>query len=95
MPRSQKRCDIHWLIAKGHSRAAIRPRISQELRKAVLERDSYTCVTCRLSAGGFAEARGVLVMDHIVSHVSGGATTFENLQTMCSKCNRAKWLWND
>ena len=29
-------------------------------------------------------------MDHIVPHSKGGPSTFENLQILCSKCNRAK-----
>lgn len=94
IPRSQKRCDKHWLEAKGGSRAAVRPRISKALRIQVLLRDNLTCVTCGLSVQSVEQAGGVLVLDHIVSHVSGGATSLENLQTMCAKCNRAKWLWS-
>lgn len=94
IPKSQKRCDKHWLEAKGGSRAAIRPRISRELRRQVLLRDKLTCVSCGLSVETVEQARGVLVLDHIVSHVSGGPTSLENLQTMCAKCNRAKWLWS-
>ena len=94
IPKSLKRCDKHWLEAKNGSRAAVRPRISRELRIQVLLRDKLTCVACGLNVKSLDQARGVLVLDHIVSHVSGGPTSLENLQTMCAKCNRAKWLWN-
>ena len=86
-----KRCDIHILEAKAGSRAMKRPPISVAIRRAVLIRDDFTCQGCGLQVASFEDARGVMQMDHIVSHVSGGPTTVENLQTMCAKCNRKKW----
>lgn len=86
-----KRCDKHLLEAKAGSRAAKRPPIPRPMRLAVLIRDNYTCQNCGLQVADEIAARGVLQMDHIVSHVSGGPTVAENLQTMCAKCNRKKW----
>jgi 5-methylcytosine-specific restriction endonuclease McrA len=31
-------------------------------------------------------------IDHIISFASGGSSELENLQILCRKCNRKKWL---
>jgi hypothetical protein len=56
--------------------------IRQVLRTQVYERDAYRCVAC----GGYER----LTCDHITPESRGGATTFENLQTMCHSCNSRK-----
>ncbi len=55
------------------------------LRLRVLERDGFRCVLCGRSP---ATERGtVLHLDHIVPFATGGSTTFENLRTLCDRCN--------
>ena len=55
---------------------------SKELKWKVWERDNFTCVTCG--------ARRDLTLDHILPTSRGGATSYENLQTMCGHCNSKK-----
>ena len=63
-------------------RAADKEKISASLRKRVFERDAYRCQHC----GGWED----LCADHVIPESKGGATTEENLQTLCGPCNRAK-----
>lgn len=53
------------------------------MRKAVFERDNYTCTYCG-AVGGKLEA------DHITPFSMGGLDITENLTTACRKCNRQK-----
>ena len=58
----------------------------EKLRKDVLERDGNKCQSCG------ARGKGVkLQMDHITSRDHGGATTLQNLQTLCSVCNGIRY----
>lgn len=59
--------------------------IGPVLRHAILERDGYRCRHCGATA---QEAR--LHVDHILNEAMGGLTVAENLQTLCSTCNRGK-----
>lgn len=59
-----------------------RTHISDELRRAVYERDGGCCVQCGSSFN--------LQYDHILPVALGGATTLENLQLLCADCNRRK-----
>jgi 5-methylcytosine-specific restriction endonuclease McrA len=56
--------------------------IPTELRRIVFERDGGRCVEC---ASNFD-----LQYDHILPVARGGATTAENLQILCTDCNRRK-----
>jgi hypothetical protein len=56
-----------------------RPWIPDSVRRAVYERDGYTCVLC-----GSKES---LSLDHIMRYRHGGPDTFENLRTLCLPCN--------
>lgn len=56
--------------------------IPAELRWAVWERDNFTCVQCG--------TRQNLSIDHIIPESKGGPMTLDNLQTLCSPCNRRK-----
>jgi hypothetical protein len=56
--------------------------IPQGLRMRVFERDGFKCVQCG--------TQKELQADHIVAERNGGAAVIENLQTLCSRCNRTK-----
>lgn len=57
-------------------------KINGTIRTLVYERDSYQCVHCGV--------RKDLSLDHIHPESKGGATTVENLQTLCRSCNSKK-----
>jgi 5-methylcytosine-specific restriction endonuclease McrA len=59
-----------------------KPRIPSDLRLRVLRRDGFTCVGCGIDRD--------LAADHVIPESHGGATTFDNLQTLCRSCNSAK-----
>lgn len=77
--RSQK-------IKKTATKAKRRSRhISQSTRVDVLRRDNYRCVFC-----GVSSKKAELEIDHIVPFSHGGGNTINNLQTLCSDCNKGK-----
>ena len=59
-----------------------RPRLSRETVDAIYRRDGGKCVYC-----GSLEN---LQLDHIIPFSKGGATTLENMQLLCQKCNLEK-----
>src|SRR5210317_1769505 len=59
--------------------------IRPSLRSRVLSRDNNRCRWC-----GFANATRQLEADHIVPESKGGETTLDNLQCLCSACNKIK-----
>jgi len=59
--------------------------IRPSLRNRVLSRDNNRCRWC-----GFANATRQLEADHIVPESKGGETTLDNLQCLCSTCNKIK-----
>lgn len=62
--------------------------ISDKLRYQVLKRDNFKCCACGASPA--KDPSVVLHIDHIVPWSKGGETIFDNLQTLCSKCNLGK-----
>jgi hypothetical protein len=71
------------------SRASRGPREpSLRLRFLVMRRDNFRCCQCGVSPAVTPGVR--LDIDHVVPWSAGGATTMENLQTLCSKCNLGK-----
>ena len=55
------------------------------MRLKVLEAAGRRCAIC-----GATHKDRLLDVDHIIPRSKGGPSTFENLQVLCSKCNRAK-----
>ncbi len=66
-------------------RSRERNRMTDALRYEILRRDGHRCKACGSSADD-----GPLHVDHIVPVSKGGATTRENLQTLCQACNLGK-----
>ena len=62
-----------------------RGRVSNKMRFSIYERDGYRCCKCGISAS-FAQ----LAIDHILPIAKGGKAVYENLQTLCHKCNVEK-----
>lgn len=56
--------------------------IPNKLRWQVFRRDAYRCCECHSDYD--------LTVDHIVAEINGGATTIENLRTLCRPCNSKK-----
>ena len=61
---------------------------SLRLRFKVFQRDRFTCRACGRSPA--TENGVVLHIDHIVPYSGLGETVFENLQTLCDRCNLGK-----
>lgn len=69
-------------ISKQHERA----KLNSNMRLLVKQRDDYTCQYC-----GKRMLDGVgLQIDHIIPIAKGGKTELNNLQVLCSVCNRRK-----
>lgn len=73
----------HAVLAASTSPAARkREPIPRDVKKAVWDRDEGRCVEC----GGDFD----LQYDHTIPFSMGGASTVENLQLLCAKCNQTK-----
>jgi hypothetical protein len=59
-----------------------REPISKEVKLAVFKRDGGHCVECGSDFD--------IQYDHIIPFSMGGASTVENLQILCARCNQAK-----
>jgi hypothetical protein len=63
-------------------------KINWRLRSMVLIRDNCICRMCGASPS--KDPQVVLHVDHVEPWSKGGATSMENLQTLCSVCNIGK-----
>lgn len=63
-----------------------RKLMTKTLRKAIMERDNYTCQLC----GKYMPDKVGLHVDHIIPIKAGGKTVESNLQVLCDKCNLGK-----
>ncbi len=62
-----------------------RGKVSNKLRFLIYSRDGYRCRKC-----GISDRYAQLEIDHIIPISKGGKTTYDNLQTLCHKCNVEK-----
>lgn len=60
-----------------------RGKVSNKMRFAIYQRDGYRCRKCNRNTDD-------LEIDHIIPISKGGKTTFDNLQTLCHRCNANK-----
>jgi len=91
MATKHGRCDDHqpepWVSNKGKSRHE-RGYGSKwvKVRGQALKRDGYLCQVC-LRDGILTNATEV---DHILNKAKGGTDALSNLQSICTKCHKAK-----
>jgi hypothetical protein len=62
-----------------------RGRVSNKMRFSIYQRDGYRCRMC-----GRGEREDFLEIDHIKPVSKGGKSTYDNLQTLCRRCNKNK-----
>ena len=60
-----------------------RAKVSNKMRFSIYERDGYRCCKCHKKTND-------LEIDHIIPIAKGGKTTYNNLQTLCHRCNVKK-----
>ena len=62
-----------------------RGKVSNKMRFSIYERDGFRCRKC-----GVSDRYADLEIDHIIPIAKGGKSTYDNLQTLCHKCNVEK-----
>lgn len=62
-----------------------RGKVSNKMRFSIYKRDGYKCRNC-----GISDRYAYLEVDHIIPIAKGGKSTYDNLQTLCHKCNVEK-----
>lgn len=62
-----------------------RGKVSNRMRFSIYKRDGYKCRKCGISGKSVQ-----LEIDHIIPVSKGGKSTYDNLQTLCHKCNLEK-----
>ncbi|MFN6963365.1 MAG: HNH endonuclease [Pyrinomonadaceae bacterium] len=67
----------------------IEMRIPEAVRKAVYERDRYTCRDCGV-AGRPGRKQGYVQVYHLIAIRDGGDHSPDNLITVCYACRRAR-----
>ena len=63
-------------------------------KKAIMDRDSFTCIYCGLRPGDLRHERPLgradFTLDHIMPRSRGGANTWVNTACACAHCNHRK-----
>lgn len=62
-----------------------RGRVSNKMRFSIYKRDRYRCCIC-----GRSKYSDFLEIDNINPIAKGGKSTYDNLQTLCRRCNKNK-----
>jgi 5-methylcytosine-specific restriction endonuclease McrA len=68
----------------------LKQRIPSNLRRSVIDRDGLHCVYCDDDLSD-----SEIHMDHVIPESKGGATTYNNLQVTCRKCNLDKGVLSE
>jgi len=79
---------LNDVIKWTKSIAGQRALMTSKLREEIKERDNYKCCSCGI--GIKDEPNLLLEIDHIIPLSKGGKTKYDNLQTLCWRCNRKK-----
>lgn len=79
--------EILHVVLNQHNRQVVYKQASsrsipQEIKVTVYQRDAGKCVEC--------QATDYLEYDHIIPFSKGGATSVNNIQLLCRRCNLAK-----
>lgn len=74
------------LSLRDYDSANQRRLMTPELREQIKQRDNYTCQIC----GKYMPDEVGLEIDHIIPVSKGGKSVPDNLQVLCSRCNRRK-----
>ncbi len=77
-------------IAEVRARVYASRKYPSALRAIIFARDNYTCQVCLRNRAALLLAGLHLECDHILAWEDGGKTTYENGQTICCDCNKAK-----
>ena len=80
---NRMKTDWHSKVYRKKKRAFMNQDEWQKLRKAVFERDDFTCQRCDKRNG---QGRG-LSAHHLMPRSEGGADDIENLITLCNSCH--------
>lgn len=67
-----------------------RAPLHDELRRAVLARDGYTCGACGYTLVRDWRADLMMQVDHLIPVAAGGDDRSTNLRTLCARCNEEK-----
>jgi 5-methylcytosine-specific restriction endonuclease McrA len=87
---------VTWANASQENDEAASPLLTERARRTsrepslrlrfhVMRRDDFKCRQCGRSPA--MEAGVILHIDHVLAWSLGGETTFENLRTLCDRCN--------
>lgn len=60
-----------------------RGRVSNKMRFSIYDRDGHRCIKCKRHTND-------LEIDHIIPIAKGGKSEYNNLQTLCKRCNKNK-----
>nr|WP_211173190.1 HNH endonuclease [Brasilonema bromeliae] len=84
-PKVKKSAAIKSRVQPKQDSSKRSRHIPASVRVSVLHKDSYKCVFC-----GRSSQQVQLEVDHIVPFSQGGSNNLNNLQTLCTDCNRGK-----
>lgn len=78
---NQKRGDFYLNNEVWQSICKVeRGKVSNKMRFSIYEKDGYRCKKC-------GKKTNDLEVDHIIPIAKGGKSTYNNLQTLCHRCN--------
>lgn len=88
--RDREAIDLRLRISIVRNRVYASRTFPASLRAIIFERDNYTCQVCLRGREVLKDGGIHLECDHVLAWEDGGLTTYDNGQTICSVCNKAK-----